>query len=66
MTRMGAMGSPALVAREVVPLSTSSRPSSPTLFRAKRARVFLTTLYCTSFWRSSTRRAVSSATVIPL
>ena len=63
--RMGAMGSPALVARLVVPCSTSSRPARPTLSSAKRVSVFLTTLYSTSFWTSSRRRAVSSATVIP-
>ena len=64
-TRMGAMGSSLLTAREVVPWSTSSSSLSPASSRARRTRVFFTTEYSTPALRSSLRRVVSSDTVIP-
>ena len=66
MMRIGAIGSPSLVAMDVVPFRAGSSPSRPTLSTANFVRVFFTTLYCTAFCASSRRSCVSSATVMPL
>jgi hypothetical protein len=63
---MGAMGSPSVVASEVVPFRTESSPLKPTLSMANLTSVFFTTLYSIPFFRISRRSAVSCSTLMPL